>query len=501
MIRSQFLGVGCAFVLTLLACGDDSVTGGSAEGGNAGGGAPPAGGAAAGGSGGEGAASSDGGAGGGGSGGSPPSLNCELGFSGAIDASCGVFVQPGGLGGDGSQASPHGSLAEAVEAHGPSAFYVCGTGIVESTSLSAGDAVYGSVTCDWSWGAPDLVWTAQLGEIPVIIQGNSSSTVTKLGGIAVSAPQPNAVGGSSVAVAASNANVDLDQVSIIAADGFDGVNGVNGSSPIGFGGDGAGGYEAGVSSDFPPGGTSPCGRTGGAGGKIQLSAWLAGISNGGQGIAGSSGGTAVTTAGGSAGAACVGANGASVPNGAAGQNGSSLGSVSLIGYLGNDGANGTGGANGNGGGGGGARRRLGNHWTGGAGGGGGCGGAAGTAGTAGGSSIAIISLETTWSFGNITIEVGAGGNGGTRGVGAAGSAGGVAFGPLAIGIFPCIGGIGSAGASGGNGGSGAGGHAILIAYKGTAPDLSTASTVTPTQAGIGGTGAVNGVAALSQLFP
>lgn len=36
-------------------------------------------------------------------------------------------------------------------------------------------------------------------------------------------------------------------------------------------------------------------------------------------------------------------------------------------------------------------------------------------GMAGGSSIAIISLDTTWSFGDVTIKAGAGGNGGNGG--------------------------------------------------------------------------------------
>jgi hypothetical protein len=52
----------------------------------------------------------------------------------------------------------------------------------------------------------------------------------------------------------------------------------------------------------------------------------------------------------------------------------------------------------------------------------------------------------------------------------------------------CAGGSGGAGGAGGAGGGGAGGHSVGIAIKGgTAPDLSHA-TITPGNAGMGGSG-------------
>jgi len=504
-IHTYFQGIGCAFTLFLLACGDSSTAAGGSgpTAGAAEGGSPSIGGAG----GGEAGAPPQGGAGGeaeGGGGSAPILPNCEPATSGEISETCGVFVQPGAEAGDGSQAAPYGSLAAAVAAVGPATFYVCGNGIVESVTVGAGDSVFGGLDCSWSWGSAELVWTANEGEVPLKIAGNGSASVVKLVGLAIEAPNPSAIGPiekrSSVGIIAESATVELERVTVQAAAGLDGLKGINGVTPADAG-NGTIGILLNTGSG-PVGGTSPCGRTGGHGGSI-LNFGLITFQGGGDGVLVGAGGDGISVVDGED-PDCQGDNGANVSNAADASDAMGLGQLTSAGFVGTNGADGAVGPHGNGGGGGGARNlSYVNNVTGSAGGGGGCGGTGGVGGAAGGASIAIISIQSSWTFTDVSLEVAGGGDGGDGGLGAQGSEAGIGVIPgfWTAAEYPCKGGNGSAGGDGGDAGGGTGGHAILIAYTGATPDLTSVTTVMPTQAGSGGDAASDGVAALMQQFP
>jgi hypothetical protein len=169
-----------------------------------------------------------GGPGGGGEGGEGGgiSADCAPTEGVAVGASCGVFVQAGATGGDGSQASPYGSLVEALQ-NEPSAarVYVCGGDTFEGSVEVSGRHVAVRRFCvrgldvQRRGGARPLI----LGDadVPAMrITGTGSSRVMSLD---LEAPSAEAAGASSLGLLVSEATVELEAVAITAGDGAAGA--------------------------------------------------------------------------------------------------------------------------------------------------------------------------------------------------------------------------------------------------------------------------------------
>ncbi len=499
----------CALSAAVLVCVGAAACGGESETGAGGSGASGDGGRGEGGVGGEpsmGGAGGDGGAGqgaaggggAGGDGGGPPNTTCDYELGWPIGSECGVFVDPAAVGGDGTQSAPFGSLAEALASRGPSRFYVCNSGMNEAVTLEAGDQVYGAINCNgWAWNGTRTLWVADPGSPPVTVLGGAVETVVAGFTIAASA-NPTGVGAelSAVGIVAENAQVRLERVDIESGDGAHGADGANGANAPGYPADAGNGTAGAAGSGVvagPAGGTSTCGRAGGAGGGLTINTSFQQVYlNGSSGQVGSLGGVANGSP-----ITCRGEVGNPGTPGANGASGNTLGTVSLLGFVGASGTPGISATHGNGGGGGGANGPPG--YTGGSGGGGGCSGEGGAGGTAGGASLAIISIESSWSFSEVTLSVGVGGDGGNGGAPGAFTLGGMAAGTLASPY--CRGGHGGAGAASGAGGSGAGGHAVAVLFQGDPPNLAGVEVTPPTVPGAGGSGAVDGTAAVSLELP
>ncbi|MBK8936898.1 MAG: hypothetical protein IPM79_04420 [Polyangiaceae bacterium] len=168
-----------------------------------------------------------GGPGGGGEGGEGGgiSADCAPTEGVAVGASCGVFVQAGATGGDGSQASPYGSLVEALQ-NEPSAarVYVCGGDTFEgSVEVAGGTSLFGGFACEgWTYSAegprPLILGDA---DVPAMrITGTGSSRVMSLD---LEAPSAEAAGASSLGLLVSEATVELEAVAITAGDGAAGA--------------------------------------------------------------------------------------------------------------------------------------------------------------------------------------------------------------------------------------------------------------------------------------
>ncbi|MBK6514927.1 MAG: hypothetical protein IPG04_12575 [Polyangiaceae bacterium] len=442
-----------------------------------------------------------GGPGGGGEGGEGGgiSADCAPTEGLAVGASCGVFVQAGATGGDGSQASPYGSLVEALQ-NEPSAarVYVCGGDTFEgSVEVSAGTSLFGGFACEsWTYrrgGARPLI----LGDadVPAMrITGAGSSRVMSLD---LEAPSAEAAGASSLGLWVSEATVELEAVGITAGDGAAGAAPPAQVEQLARAQGGMTGAVAGTVPVNAMGGANTCGLvalSGGAGG----AGGLMPNGNGGDGNAGE-GGDGGTLGDGQTGSPCTdGGNGGLGSNGNPGLGATSLGFADADGFTAADGEPGEAGTYGHsGGGGGGSRASASSHGAGGGGGGaGGCGGEAGAAGRGGGSSLGIVSLNATLTLGDgVTVTVGSGGAGGAGGMGQFGQLGGP-LGPGGTGgggiSSACSGGAGGDGGAGGNGGGGRGGHAIGIAYVGAEPAGGTVDVSGSTE-GVGGPGGDNGL--------
>jgi len=459
----------------------------------------------------------------GGDGGGLPT-DCTPSEGVAIPATCGVFVKSGASG-DGSQASPFGSVVEAsTNLGGAKAIYICGgdtfTGSVE---VAGGVSIFGGLDCaSWEYAKsaahPKLVGDA---DVPALkISGAGSSALLS---IAVESPSAVAAGASSIALLVSDATVDLDESDLKAADGANGAMPPAPLSQASAAQAGMMGANAGSTPANADAGDNTCGATplsgglGGEGGDHTKA-----IKDGGNGAQGDAGAGGLPGTGEGATAwSCVPGQGLGVggTNGMAGPIGAgaiSLGSLTPDGFTPATGDPGQPGEHGtSGGGGGGSKATSTTHGAGGGGGGaGGCGGAGGVPGAGGGSSFALVSLSATVTMtSDVVLHVGAGGDGGQGGPGQFGQPGGaVGAGGTGAGavVDACSGGKGGAGGAGGNAGGGRGGHAIAIAYTGTAPTGGTPD-LTAALAGAGGPGGDNtlepggtggvGVTAPSQEFP
>jgi len=467
-----------------------------------------------------------GGAGQGGGGGLP--TDCTPSEGVAIPATCGVFVKSGASG-DGTQASPFGTIVDASTSLGGSkAIYVCGGDtFADSVEIAGGVSIFGGLDCaNWesskSAAHPKIVGDADVPALKIAGRGES-----KLWSIDVESPSATSAGASSIALLVSDATLDVDESDLKAGDGANGAAPPAQLSQASAADGGSAGVNAGTMPANAPtnasGGDNSCGATtlqGGFGGKGGDKDQA--VKDGGNGTLGDSG------AGGDPGIGqtgatlnCVagqglGGGGTSGDNGPIGGGATELGSLTSNGFTPADGDPGQPGEHGTSGGGGGGSKATSTTYGagGGAGGAGGCGGAGGVPGAGGGSSFALVSLNATVTMSSsVVLHVGAGGDGGQGGPGQFGQPGGaIGAGGTGAGavVDACSGGKGGAGGAGGNAGGGRGGHAIAIAYIGTAPTGGTPD-LTTALAGAGGPGGDNtlepggtgdiGVTAPTQVFP
>ena len=421
----------------------------------------------------------------------PPELsfsdtNCDL-IDGDIATAIFVDIVSGSDSNPGTMALPIQHVQNgitAAAAAGKDVYISTGT-YSESITLSNGVSLYGGY--DAATG-----WSRALGNLVEIVGGTTAMTGTSISSpteiqlLAITSANNAAAGGSSYAVRlTSSSGVTFSNVTFESGNAGAGVSGTNGANGANGGNGGSGNPGCEDSSGFCDGcalpsggggGSSTCGRTGGAGG-----------TPGHECTCGATGGTGVgPTSGGAGGCGCGGGNGtvggtglAGAP-GSDGMGGTGFGSVAAAGYTASNGASGTNGVHGNGGGGGGGGSggddicdSYGS--SGGGGGGGGCRGMLGTLGTGGGGSFALYLWGSTVSVIDCDFYTGVGGNGGaagtggTAGSGGAGGPGGPYGGPGGQddGGNGAGGGAGGAGGRGGHGGGGGGGPSIGIECGGT----------------------------------
>lgn len=431
----------------------------------------------------------------------------KLAQGASIDATCGVFVEPGKTGGDGTQGNPFGTLAEALVGTTTNALpiYVCATGVSlnEPAVLTKNERLLGGLTCgDWKATTTKTPWTAGANEVPLRLDHATSVLVQ---GFAITAAPAMGVemtslqGRSSIAVVADTATATFDSVDITAGAGAKGGDGMDqvGKAPgrqsdmMSFDGHVGGGCNmpGGAAQDYmtcPAGGGTTEGGKGGDGGN------LTGL-GGGAGAPALGGGAAGAGDTGAMGWDCMansglGGFGTSGMNGTPGTGGNAAGTLSATSYSGDPGGPGGVGGIGQGGGGGGGRKKSidGCSTTGasgGSGGAGGCGGLGGAGGGAGGASIALVSVNATLTLSNVHLTAAQGGGGGAGGDGQLGGNGGAgAFG----GGSACKGGDGGKGGDGAGGGGGKGGPSIGLASVGPAPAIDAANITAAGPASAGG---------------
>lgn len=444
-------------------------------------------------------------------------LECDpskLPAGAALDPTCGIFVEPGATG-DGKQATPFGSLGQAL-AENPMnlPIYVCAgasLGLDEEITLVASERVIGGVTCgEWKATSVKTAWTSPQNTVPLRLDHTTGALVQGFAITAAPASGSNAVtlhGNSSIGVIAQVATAAFENVDIEAGAGSAAGAGMSQtgqapgrqSMPSSFDGKGGGGCNgtgggpAIVFSTCPAGGGSTEGGKGGSGQSGTGQGGLAGQPNfsatepngtPGLGDAGTAGWTCANGMG-------TGENGHTGMGGEAGTGGTTSGTLGANGYIGVAGEPGGNGGIGQGGGGGGGLRggtsggcSAGQTGPGGGGGGaGGCGGLGGGGGGAGGASIALISLDATLILTNVRLTANPGGAGGNGGSGQLGGVGGQLG---AGGGLACDGGTGGTGGPGAGGGGGKGGPSVGLAFVGTAPTISDSDITISTMASAGG---------------
>lgn len=394
---------------------------------------------------------------------------------------CGVFVKTGATG-DGTPATPFGTIAEAQASKPGASIYICEGTYTESVTLAQSEALFGGLDCvTWAYDPTRRPTLTSLPDgIPLRISGTGTHRVED---IDITADDAMTASGSSIAVFVHQATVDFARVDITAGEGAVGDAGAteakqatpaaaNGAMPDEDGCEGTAGVFG------ADGGTQMCGLvdvSGGAGGNGRNTSTgdsgQDGLPNEATGLGGKGKDTSAMPD-------C--ANGQSGRPGDTGPSGlgaeaSSLGTLDEAGYLGPEGAPGMGpGTPGQGGGGGGGSNNVctsgsGAGPAGGGGGAGGCGGNPGAGGKGGGGSFALISVNAAITLTSVNLTAASGGRGGTGDAGQEGMDGGT-FGldgdPDGL---ACRGGSGGKGGRGGAGGGGRGGPSVAIAYVGTAP--------------------------------
>ncbi len=447
----------------------------------------------------------------------------------AVSPDCGVFVKSGATGGDGSIASPFGTITAAVaNASATQPVYVCKGAFDEKVDLPPGVSLYGGLDCSsgvyWK-DAPAVVdrttLTSSADTIPLTIRAGTASIF----GFSIKSRNVVTPSRSSVAVSILGGDVSLAYVDARSGNGAPGSPGSTppGSGAVGVAGQGgkywtalqcvmafgsAGGGAVTInptcsdSSGGMGGDGGPKGVTGGPGDPSgNGSSGMSGVPNLGANLGFGAGCTSICYP------CFVGKSGVNGATGNEGAPGSGLGTLAAKGVVRHDGGSGFTGPSGQGGGGGGGARTSGNALCGGGGGGGGgsggCGGLGGMGGGYGGSSIAIVSLGATLALDHVSAAVGKGAKGGAGAGGQLGGGGG----PGGPAQAACGGGMGGSGGPGGTGAGGSGGHALGLAFTGAAPDTSGLSVdLTTAGPGIGGAGesiiskGVDGVSAQFQAF-
>jgi hypothetical protein len=444
-----------------------------------------------------------------------------------VTEQCGVFVSASAApGGDGKEATPFQTFADAAAVK-PSRIFACAGTYTETVQVSftGGVEVYGGFTgcspTSWTWSGSMQAQIATAANAPgVVLIGGAN----KLENVSVTAPSAPATmpGGSSIALLVNGGSLDMTNGALSAGDAqngaagasgnatnLDGITGTNGASTCDPGATHMG--PAGAALACATGGTTRAGN-GGDGGDP-----------GGDPAAGGTDGTPANTSQptdgiGGAGegqgtppaTSCnVGAPGANGVAGGSGNGAAGPGTLSGDGYLGSVGQDGTNGTPGQGGGGGGGAKGglsilCGSSTvavpgaSGGAGGTGGCGGAMGTGGKAGGSSIALLVLDAQVTLTKVTLTAGKGGNGGAGGSGQGGGnkgPGGMPGAGAGSANGSCPGGYGGQGGVGGPGGGGQGGYSLGIAFQGTTAPTGGTFTIDMTNNGKGGAGGMNNTAA------
>ncbi|XXT22113.1 hypothetical protein WME94_11190 [Sorangium sp. So ce429] len=453
------------------------------------------------------------------------------------DSSCGVFVAlapRGKTGAAGTKDAPLASIHEAIRRAQEKAthiVYVCSGDFEETIEINGSVIIFGSLDCEdgWKWGKEGkaTVLSASPGQVPLTMHPGEG--LIRVEDIKVLAPEgnPSTDDASSIAAIADGGKVEFIRCQFETANAAKGADGADRGSPMPVNAPTGTAGSAGNSacSDNAVGTEEPasneCGTPtdtnddsiGGIGGPGLPTQVIAG--NPGDpdratepnGITNPNGGTRGNDGGCSPEANMTGAPGISMTgapgiSGGPGYNASEkaddFGTVSSTGYTGVSGTDGGRGTTAQGGGGGAGAKGGTPSCTapntggasGGNGGSGGCGGLGGKGGLFGGSSIALISLDATISFENVTLKAGDGGDGGDGapgqfgGEGGDGGDGGMAVGTLSPG---CKGGKGGKGGDGGHGGGGLGGHSLGIAFVGKEPPVA-GRKITIGGAGLGGTG-------------
>jgi hypothetical protein len=452
-----------------------------------------------------------------------------------------VFVSSS-LGVDGNEADrgtkekPFKSITAALNKANATRVYACAESFSEPVTISAAVELYGALDCTKSWayvGATiKTALKADSDKVPLTLTGDAT-----IEDFAITAVDATTDGGSSIAVIADQVTASFARCNLVAGAGKAGLAGTTPNDAVGpadssdaaiKGNDGAIACTA-AATQFggaakenalcPAANGGPLGGRGGVGsvnngsnGDLQPTASvqtaLGGVGQpnldplwscvAGSGLgSGGTNGVGGTPGEGATGATALGTIGMAGYSGVAGQ----VGGLALPGQ--------------GGGGGGGAKGKLSCAGaSGGGGGAGGCGGKGGLGGNAGGASIALVSLGATLSFEKVTIQPGIGGDGGNGGdgqgggVGGDGGTGGKGDSTAPATLKACNGGAGGQGGTGGKGGGGRGGHAIGIAYTGTAMPSSNGITFAKGTPGKGGSGAADmmydgdaGVQADMQVFP
>ena len=463
-----------------------------------------------------------------------PPIDCSgdpqpvVGNVGNIREECAVFVKSGATSGDGSMASPVGSIAEAIAkttVNRPKVF-VCtpaNTPLQEAVNVAAPNVeLFGGFDCsnpDWTWteaGRSEVEGPAD--KVAWTVTDKANNALVSGFKIKAASPTNPTGGGHSIGMQLADVTVSVQRCDVEASDAADGNSPDTLTDPVQKGADAPPVVHAqmdacinqlsliaGPEGQTNCGGTDTNGGKGGKGGEPNV--------NSGDGSDGSSGMPSATTGLGGTGQtttgnppmSCTGGTGGSGDPGSNGSAGTALGMLSPAGLTGGDGGNGGPGMPGQGGGGGGGAKAGsfcaggvdGVGASGGGGGAGGCGGKGGPGGQAGGSSIAIISLGNKPLIDGMTVTLKSG-KGGKGGKGAAGQAGGTggagANGGASSGISPskpgCDGGKGGPGGDGGPGGGGRGGHSIGIVFA-KAPPANLTFMMTPV-VGMPGGGGMSG---------
>lgn len=443
----------------------------------------------------------------------------------AVSDECGVFAQSGVASGDGTKASPLGTvqaaIAKATELS-KSRVYACIGTFTEAVTVPPGMSLFGGLDCGNGWTASDqrstLKGTAD--KIPLRLQGDGKSE-TRIEAWNVEAVDATALGGSSIAaIAEDTAIVRFESSSLTAGRGANGPDGESASSmappqPI----KSANGNPACMTANVNLGGAYnqntcepenpeiPETSIGGDGGNGNVLFGSAGQPGQAEPAPASPNGAAGQPGLSNCAMGGDGGDGTDGTDGDAGMGGTAKGTLSPeLGHVGESGGNGKKGLPGQGGGGGGGQKGKSAMpptkptacagASGGAGGAGGCGGLGGKGGVAGGSSIALVSINATVSMVGVKLKANKGGSGGAGGsaqpgaLGGLGGAGGVGMTVELVTMYAaCKGGDGGSGGRGGPGGGGSGGHSIGVAYAGAAPTVDMTTFDVPIDGGgMGGTG-------------